>query len=394
MICYDDAIDLLLGAVTPLASEMMPIDRAAGRYLAQSVHAAIDAPRADVSAMDGYGVRMADAQAGQWLGVVGEAAAGSPLGRAIEKGEAARIFTGAHVPEGADCVIMQEYAQRDGKNVRFAEGFGPARHIRARAGDFSAGDRLLSQGDRLTPGAMIALAGADVADVTLVRQPRIAIIATGDELVRPGQAHLSDHGLPESGSYGVAALAMTCGAIVVDTAQERDDLERLTRAAQEALGKADCVVVIGGASVGDHDLARPMFASANLREIFSKVAIKPGKPVWFGTADTVPVLGLPGNPSSALVTARLFLAPLLASMQGGDGRAAVRAQPHILSGSLAENGSRETFVRARATQNGLVPASNQESGAQAPLASSDWLIRRPAGAQALGEGAIVPAIPF
>lgn len=394
MLSYDEALDLLLGTIAVLPTENVPIENARGRYLAKPLQAAIDAPRKDVSAMDGYAVRLVDAQPGRWLTVVGEAAAGTPFDRTIAEGEAARTFTGAHIPDGADCVIMQEYALRDGKRVQFADGFGPGRHIRLRAGDFSQGDTLLEQGQRLTPGAMIALAGADVAKVDIVRQPKIAIIATGDELVRPGSAHLSDHGLPESGSYGVAALATDCGAIVTDRVQARDDLAVLAPLARDAIEKADCVVVIGGASVGDRDLARPMFADTNLEEVFARVAIKPGKPVWFGMADGTPVLGLPGNPSSALVTARLFLSPLLAAMQGGDGATTIRACPQILCGTLPANGSRETFVRARSTPHGLVPAQNQESSAQAPLAISDWLIRRPVSAQALGDGAIVPALLF
>ena len=238
---------------------------------------------------------------------------------------------------------MQEYAQQKDNRVSFLPGFGPGRHIRKRADDFALGDQLLEQGQRLTPGAMIALAGADIAEVEVVRQARVAIISTGSELAEPGSARQSPHSLPESGSYGVAALAKACGAVLSGQVQERDDLDALARVARGAVAKADCVVVIGGASVGDHDLARPMFGPTGLREIFSKVAIKPGKPVWFGMAHGTPVLGLPGNPTSALVTARLFLVPLLAGLQGGDGAATVRFHPQILSGELTANGSRETF---------------------------------------------------
>jgi len=337
---------------------------------------------------------MHDAAQGEWLTVTGESAAGLPHESRLAAGEAVRISTGAHVPDGADCVIMQEYAQREENRVTFSPGFGPGRHIRRRACDFALGDTLLEQGQRLTPGAMIALAGADIAEVQMVRQPRVVVIATGSELAKPGSAHRSPRSIPESGSYGVAALATSCGAVLAEQVQEQDDLDALANIARDAVAKADCVVVIGGASVGDHDLARPMFRQTGLREIFSKVAIKPGKPVWFGMADGTPVLGLPGNPTSALVTARLFLVPLLAGLQGGDGAATVRFHPQILSGELTANGSRETFVRARSTPRGMEPAQNQESGAQSPLATSDWLIRRSAGAEALGEGAVIPAIPF
>ena len=394
MISYDDALALMLDAAPVLAAETGTLDTAAGRYLAHDIRAAIDAPRADVSAMDGYAVRQDDVEPGKWLTVVGEAAAGVPLQDRIGNGEAARIFTGAFVPHGADCVIMQEYAQREHARVRFAEGFGPDRHIRSKAGDFAAGDTLLQKGQRLVPRALVALAGADVAEMDLIRQPRIAVIATGSELEKPGNAHGSPYSLPESASYGVAALAQACGAILIDRVQAPDDLDTLAPLARGAVENADCVVVIGGASVGDYDLARPMFAGTGLDEKFSRVAVKPGKPVWFGTAGSKPVLGLPGNPTSAMVTARLFLTPLLTALQGCDGAAAVRFLPQILAGDLPANGSRETFVRARATEDGLLPADNQESGAQAPLAASDWLIRRPIGAAAVRKGDVVRALRF
>ncbi|GMM92567.1 molybdopterin molybdotransferase MoeA [Qipengyuania sp. MTN3-11] len=394
MISYDHAQALMLDTAPVLPAETAAIDAAGGRFLSQPVRAAIDAPRADVSAMDGYALRRADAVPGQWLTVVGEAAAGAPFAGELHQGDAARIFTGAHVPPGADCVIMQEYAHRDGARVRFAEGFGPDSHIRLRAGDFARGDVLLEQGQRLTPRALVALAGADVGEVELVRQPQIVIIATGDELEQPGRARKSLHSLPESASYGVAALAIAWGATLIERVHGQDDLDILAPLARNAIAKADCVVVIGGASIGERDFARPMFGGSQMDETFSKVAIKPGKPVWFGLADGTPVLGLPGNPTSAMVTARLFLAPLLVALQGGNAAEATRFLPQVLCGGLPANGTRETFVRARSTEHGLLPARNQESGAQAPLAASDWLIRRPTGADAVGHGEIVSALPF
>lgn len=394
MLTYDEAIAILCKTVSALPCEVLPIGRAAGRYLTQPVFAAIDSPRQNAAAMDGYAVRLDDAADGQWLTVAGESAAGRPFAGSLEPMQAVRIFTGAHLPHDADCVIMQEYAQRDGDRVRFSEGFGPARHVRMRGNDFRKGDRLLQPGQRLAPGAMIALAGADLAEIEVARQPKIVVIATGDELSEPGSARLSACHIPESGSYGVAAMAKGWGATVVDCLQERDDLDLLIPLAQDALARADCVVVIGGASVGDHDLARPMFRPARLEEKFSRLAIRPGKPVWFGMAGKTPVLGLPGNPTSALVTARLFLAPLLTALQGGDPRSAIGFQPQVLCGTLPPNTARESFVRARSTREGLCPAPNQDSGAQAPLATSDWLIRRPIGAPAVGHGEIVPAIPF
>lgn len=394
VISYEEALSTILAAVHPLSGETVPIAQASGRVLTQDVSAALDAPRADVSAMDGYAVRIGDAAGEGSLTTVGEAAAGAPFAGHLNAGEAVRIFTGAHLPAGADCVVMQEYAERDGDQVRFREGFGPARHIRTKAGDFSAGDVLLEKGQRLHPRAMVSLAGADIARVEVARRPRIALIATGDELAEPGRAAQLPHAIPESGSFGVAALAESRGGAIAARMTGRDELESLRRFAQDALDSADCVVVIGGASVGDHDLARPMFAGTGLQEHFAKVAIKPGKPVWFGMAGEKPVLGLPGNPTSAMVTARLFLAPLIAALQGGRPGAETQFMPHLLAADLPPNGSRETFVRARATQEGLLPATNQQSGAQAPLAASDWLIRRAVGADAAAAGSVVQALAF
>ena len=394
VISYEEALSRILSAVHPFAGETVPIAQAAGRFLAQDVRAAIDAPRADVSAMDGYALRMDDAAGGGTLTMIGEAAAGAPFAGHLNAGEAVRIFTGAHLPTGADCVVMQEYAERDGDKVRFREGFGPARHIRTKASDFSAGDVLLEKGQRLDPRAMVSLAGADMATVEVARRPRIALIATGDELADPGNAAQSPHAIPESGSFGVAALAESRGAVISARMTGRDELDSLARFARDALGSADCVVVIGGASVGDHDLARPMFAGTGLEEHFAKVAIKPGKPVWFGMSGEKPVLGLPGNPSSAMVTARLFLAPLIAALQGGRPGAETQFMPHILAADLPANGARETFVRARTTEEGLLPARNQESGAQAPLAASNWLIRRTVDADAARAGSVVRALTF
>ena len=394
MIAFDEALSRALSMVRPLESERVAVSDARGRVLAEPVHAEIDAPRADVSAMDGYAVRLDEAQSGQTLKVVGEAFAGTPFTALLGEGQAVRIFTGAHVPAGADCVVMQEYAQRSGDTVTFGQGFGPSRHIRKRGGDFAAGALMIERGTRLSPAAMIALAGADKADVAVARQPRVAIIVTGDELVSPGSAAASANRQPDSASYGVAALAERYGVKIVQVFRAGDDLAALEDIATQALLLADCVIVIGGASVGERDFARPMFAGAELEFAFSKVAIKPGKPVWFGTASGKYVLGLPGNPGSALVTARLFAAPLLIALQGGDAPAEIQTVPLPLAAALEPGGSRETFVRARLDQAGLQPVANQESGAQAPLAQSTWLIWREAHAQAQAAGAMVRAIPL
>lgn len=394
MLDFDAAVAKLENSVQLLTTEEVPLAGAAARFLAQDLCARSDAPARAISAMDGYAVAEAATRPGKWLTVAHEIKAGAADPGTLSGGEVARIFTGAPIPAGADCVIMQEYAERDGDKVRFSEGYGPARHIREAGSDFRAGDILLKRGTRLSPRAIISAAAADVAAVEVFARPRIAVIATGDELASPGTAFETPGALPESASFGVAAMAEEMGGRIVSRSRGGDDLSELARLAGQALEEADCVVVTGGASVGDHDLARPMFGEAGLDLVFSRIAIKPGKPVWLGMSRGKIVIGLPGNPTSAMVTARLFLRPLLASLQGGPAAGQLQFVSMLLGAALPPSGSRETFVRARGTANGLVPRSNQESGSQAPLAEADWLIRRPPGSPACEAGSIVQALDF
>ncbi len=394
MLSFDEAIALLRRSISPLGTEYVPLAEAAGRYLAEDLKARFDAPRSDVSAMDGYAVDAAGLDRVNGFAVVGEARPGEAFGMPLGEAEAFRIFTGAPVPRGANCVVMQEYARHEGERVFFEDGHGPARHIRTAGSDFRAGDLLLAKGARLSPRAMVAAGAADREDLTVGKSPRIAIIATGDELVAPGKAHQSGSAIPESASFGVAAMAEAMGGEIVMRLRGRDDLAELEALAARALDAADCVVVTGGASVGDHDLARPMFAALDLELVFARVAIKPGKPVWLGRARGKPVLGLPGNPSSAMVTARLFVCPLLALLQGGDGTTELDFSPMPLAGPLPATSSRETFIRASSGPRGLSPLSNQESGAQHPLVAADRLIRRSAHSSACDAGTLVDTLPF
>ena len=391
---FDQAISLLADHVIPLGCEEIALEHAAGRYLAEDLCARSNSPRADVSVMDGYAVVRYSTSGDSKLVIVGESRPGAPYRGALGKRDAVRIFTGATVPEGADCVIMQEYARLEESEVSFAPGHGPSTHIRRVGSDFRAGDVLLARGIRLTPPALVAASAADRANLTVAKRPRVAIIATGDELARPGDAYRSDTAIPDSISYAITDLCRTAGAEVISMQRCPDDLHELRRLARDAVAAADCIVVTGGASVGDHDLARPMFAETGMELIFSKLAIKPGRPVWFGLAGSKCILGLPGNPTSAMVTARLFLRPLLAALQGGRVEDQLAFMPLGLAASLPAAGNRETFFRATWTADGLVPATNQLSGAQSPLATADWLIRRPAGSAAAEKGEQVEALPF
>ena len=241
---------------------------------------------------------------------------------------------------------------------------------------------------------MIAAAAADGASLTVAMRPRVAIIGTGDELAPPGEAHLRADAIPESVTHGVAALIGETGAILVARTIGLDDLPALVAAAGAALDLADLVIVTGGASVGERDFAKPMFAAHGLDLIFAKVAIKPGKPVWLGRARGKLVLGLPGNPTSAMVTARLFLMPLLARLQGQSIEAVLRWRNLPLAAPLGAIGGRETFARARWDEAGLTPLGNQDSGAQGALAEADWLIRCPSGQPERAAGDLVSALPF
>ena len=394
LISFDQAIALACDLAKPLGSESVALAEAAGRVLATPVLAARDAPMTSVSTMDGYAVRETDLAPGARLRVVGESFPGKGLDTAVEGGACARIFTGGPVPDGLDRVVMQEVVRREGDIAVFEQPPGAERYIRAAGSDFRAGDTLVAAGRRLTPPALLAAAAADLARLEVWRRPRVAILATGDELAAPGEACARPGAIPDSASFGVAALADAWGAQVIARHRLKDDRPTLERAAAEALQEADLVVVIGGASVGEKDFAKAMFEPCGLELAFSKVAIKPGKPVWLGRAQGRLVLGLPGNPGSALVTARLFLAPLLASLGGRQPGDALTWTDLPMAQPLPATGDRETFHRARAAANGAEPVENQDSGAQRALATADLLIRSLPGAPALAVGETASVIAF
>lgn len=390
MIGFDQALGLARQAAQPLGSERVAIAQAAGRVIASPVIAQVASPPADCSAMDGYAVRDADLPGS--LRVIGESFAGRGFEGPLEPGSCTRIFTGAPVPLGADRVVMQEIVERDGDLAMIAAGPGGARHIRTRGSDFRSGEELLQPGALLTPRALIAAAAADLPEVEVWRRPRVIVLATGDELALPGQARQQPGAIPESVSLGVAALAEQWGALGLGTTRLRDRLEVMERAAGEALEQADLVVVTGGASVGQRDFAKTMFEPHGCEIIFSQVAIKPGKPVWLARAKGRLVLGLPGNPTSAMVTARLLLAPLVAGLCGRTG--ALEWTRVRLAGALPAVGDRETFVRACSTAEGAQPVANQDSSAQRALAEADLLVRCRPGDAIRVPGEMVEALAF
>ncbi|MCL6684123.1 molybdopterin molybdotransferase MoeA [Sphingomonas alba] len=395
MISFEEAVALVKGAAVPLGTETIGLDTAAGRVLAEPIVARLDSPRSDVSAMDGYALRDADLdQLPVELHVVGESFAGRSWNGEFGPGECVRIFTGAPVPAGADRVVIQENVRRDGEVATIEAHPGHARHIRTQGSDFRRGSELISAGRLLDPLAVVCAAAADVDSLVVHRVPRMRILSTGDELAEPGSACNRDDAIPESVSFGIAALARQWGGEVVGRSRLRDDLEEMERSAAEALVDTDLVVVTGGASVGEKDFAKTMFGPAGLELIFSNVAIKPGKPVWLGRAGKTLVLGLPGNPTSALVTGRLLLAPLLAGLCGREPDEALNWRNASLASDLSECGPRETFHRGRSVGERVELLSNQDSSAQMTLAQADLLVRQRAAAPALTTGEPVQVLDF
>jgi molybdopterin molybdotransferase len=395
MIGFDQAIEKVRSIAKPLGTEDVAVAEAAGRVLASPVVAQIDSPRCDVSAMDGYAVREADLQAFPVaLSVAGESFAGAGWREPVAPGTCVRIFTGAPVPPGADRVVIQENVRRDGDEAIIAEPPGSALHIRRRGSDFDSGDELLPAGRLLDARAIVAAAGADLATLKLYRKPRITILSTGDELAEPGAARDRPDAIPESVSLGVGALAAQWGADCIGRRRLRDELAGMLAEAEAALEQSDVVVVTGGASVGEKDFAKAMFEPAGLDLLFTKVAIKPGKPVWLGRARNTLVMGLPGNPTSAMVTARLFLTPLLAGLSGRPIESALKWRTAALASALKECGPRETFHRARAVDTGAEILSFQDSSAQKALAEADLLVRHRANAPELSAGDHVEVLDF
>lgn len=388
----DEALAMLAQHRIAPPVEMVPLGDALGRTLAVDITARVTLPPLDASAMDGYAVRIQDvAQAGSVLRVIGEAPAGRPFAGTVESGEAVRIFTGSAIPEGADHVLIQEHVQRDGDSLTTTEAEPKARHIRHAGIDFRTGTRLLPAGKVLGPAEIAVAAAADHATLPVHKRLCVAILANGDELRAPGSA-------PETGDVvssnpaGLAALMRWWGGEVIDLGIASDSIESIRELIGRA-GEADIILPVGGASVGDHDYMFAAFAGLGLEPVFRKIAVKPGKPTWFGRLDNQRVLGLPGNPASALVCAHLFLKPLLTGQPKLDLLAARIAHP------LDANGPRETFLRGiykikdgigRSVE--ILP--NQDSSLVTPFLTANCLVRRKADASALDAGDRIQVVPL
>ena len=377
MISFDEASARIAAAASPLEREKVALDSAHRRVLAAPVLSRRDSPAADSSAMDGFAVRSIDLEPlPARLRIVGESAPARGHGGAIGAGECVRILTGGPLPEGADRIVVQEIVRREGDVAVIETPPGPSAFVRRRGHDFLAGQLLVEAGRSLDPTALVAIAGGDVATIDVVRRPRLAMFTCGDELVAPGEAHGRPGAIPDSIAAGLAALAGTWGGEIALRERLPDRLETMVAAADRALGAADLLVIAGGASVGDRDFARAMLEPHGLALDFSRVAVRPGMPTWFGRARGTLVLGLPGNPSSAIAMARLFLAPLLCGLSGRPTADALAWRTARLATPIGECDRRETFARGRAVGDAVEILSNQDSSAQATLAAADLLVRR------------------
>ena len=395
LISFDEAINCVFELAKPLGTESVVLDNVDGRYLARSVIASRPSPTAAVAAMDGYAVRDADVMySGVCLEIIGRSFAGASCPVDLRAGTCVHIFTGAPVPQGTDRVVVQENVRVEGRKAFFAVPPSGRNHIRHVGSDFVDGDLLVAAGCQLNPQSLISAAAADLAELEVVRRPRVFVICCGDELSEPGDSKNHPGTIPESTSFGVIALARRYGADIVGRLRIRDELEKLQAAAANALELADVIVVIGGASVGEKDFAKDMFVPQGLEIVFSKVAIRPGKPVWMGMAGKRIVMGLPGNPASALITARLFLAPLLMGMAGGDARAALKWGELPLMSFLGDCDERETFLRARDEAGAVAIMDNQDSASQKAIGDCNLLVRRRAGAPPASSGTLMETIRF
>lgn len=390
----NDALAAILDGAQPLGEEIVALDAAFHRTLARDVAAKRTQPPQAMSAMDGYAVRAADAaDLSARLKVIGEVAAGRPFGRAIGSGEAARIFTGGVIPDGADAVIIQEDTQASGDTISITEAAVKGRHIRPAGIDFSEGDVLLARGKRLSDRDLSLAAAMNYPELPVRRRPKVAVLATGDELVMPGTTPGPGQ-IVYSNGFGLRALARAEGAETIDLGVAADTIAATTEGIRRARDcGADILVTTGGASVGDHDLVKRSLEAEGVAMAFWRIAMRPGKPMMHGRLGAMRVIGLPGNPVSSYVCAYLFLVPLIRALSGRSDVQHVR-ETVLLGRDLDANDQREDYLRARLEKRNdgewiATPVTKQDSSLLGFLAAAQGLVIRAPFAPAAAKGSAV-----
>ncbi len=396
MLALEEACARILEAIRPLDRETIPLQAAAGRFISGTIHSPGDLPAFDNSAMDGYALCAGDlgsATADQpvQLKVAARIPAGRLFSRALVPGECARIFTGSPMPDGSDAVVMQEEVQTpDEDAARFFEAIRPGENVRRKGEDVVAGQELILPGTRVHAGTIALLAALGLEDVEVYRQPRVALLATGDELAEPGR-DLEPGTIHESNRAALAALLQAAGAIPKSFPLVPDNLEQTCATLEQAFGGSDAVITTGGVSVGELDLVKAAFESLGGRTQFWKVAVKPGKPFAFGERDEKFLFGLPGNPVSAFVTFLLLVRPALLRWQGAANTGLI-SHPAFLAEVLQNRGDRRHFMRVHVDEAGRVRlAGQQASHALGSLARANGLVDVPPNSS-LAEGALVQVL--
>lgn len=395
MISVDDARANILKNLSPVSTETISIGEAAGRLLAEDVFARRTQPPSNLSAMDGYAVKAADvSQVPVTLNVVGEAPAGGSYDLTVNKGEAVRIFTGGPLPQGTDTIVIQEDTKRNGRAVTIEESSPTGHYVRTAGLDFTEGQIGVKAGKTLTPRDIGLLAAMNIPWVTVRRKPRIALLSTGDELVRPGEP-VGPNQIISSNSLLVAAMIRQAGGIPIDLGIAKDNEHSLRQMASGAKS-ADMLVTLGGASVGDRDLVQSVLGKEGLKIDFWKIAMRPGKPLMFGDLEGTPMLGMPGNPVSSMVCSYIFLYPALDALIGRPFRTPSTV-PALLSHDIRENDQREDYQRAQIVgyENGIPCIklfSNQDSSLLSALSAANCFLKREPFAKPAQKGTQVQII--
>jgi len=385
-----DALAAVLANTSALPEEFVSLADAYHRTLSQDIAALRTQPPAPMSAMDGYAARAAEAVKGARLLVIGEAAAGTPFTGLVGEGQAVRILTGGVVPQGADAIVIQEDVTREADTITLDVDTIPGRHIRKAGIDFREGEVLLTRGTTLNDRDLSLAAGMNHPTLPVHRKPKVAILATGDELKEPGSS-LAPGQIISSNAYAIHALARDAGADTIDLGISRDTMEDTTRAIRKARDfNADVLVTTGGASVGDHDLVKSSLEAEGIEIAFWQIALRPGKPLMHGRGGLMRVLGLPGNPTSSYICSFLFLVPLIRALSG---RSSIhhKIETAVLGGALPANDHRQEYLRAQLAANAdgvaiATPVNLQDSSLLGNLARAQAVIIREPNAPAANAG--------